>query len=159
MGSSFSIRNDTQSDIWVWNGAAMAYVTGAIGGVLTVASFGTFAAAGILAAGTISGLAPGGISLIGWALSAGSGAVSVAGALGITEPEAEKIRGNIKKFIDGANQKLSPGETYEYSASLSLVRSIWLMNEHGVQVKRDCWTGATANSNRSYTVRRDWDWP
>ena len=152
MGSSFSIRNDTQSDIWVWNGAAWAYVTGAIGGVLTVVSFGAGAAA------TAVGYW-GAMSLVGWVASAGSSAVTLAGVLSITEDEAEKIRGNIKKFIDGANKRLSPGETYSYSASLSLVRTIWLMNEHGTQVKRDCWTGPTANSDRSYTVRRDWGWP
>ena len=40
MGSSFSVTNDTDDDIWVWNGANYEAIIGAVGAVVTVASLG-----------------------------------------------------------------------------------------------------------------------
>lgn len=183
MGSTFSIYNDTKSDIWVWNGACIAAIVYPISGVLTVATLGAggvaFAAGGAAAS---AGAAAGSAAATGFALTSEAGlaaAMAVAAAatasaasasavvttatvvgfaltattatiattLGITEYEAEEFRKNVKNFADNCDVCLKPGETYSYSATLSLVRSVWLMNVNGEQVKRDCWTGATADSD------------
>ena len=183
MGSTFSICNDTKSDIWVWNGACFAAIIYPITGVLTVASIGAggvaFAAGGAAAS---ANAAAGSAVATGFALTSEAGvaaALAVASAatasaaiasvvettaiitgfvltattatiattLGITESEAAEFKKVIKNFTDNCDICLKPGQTYTYSASLSLVRSVWLMNVNGEQVKRDCWTGATANSD------------
>ena len=46
MGSSFSIINDTDGDIWVWNGANYEVVIWSVGGAVSLLSVGLAAGAG-----------------------------------------------------------------------------------------------------------------
>ena len=70
MGSTFSIYNDTKSDIWVWNGACFDAIIYPITGVLTVATLGAggvaFAAGGTAAA---AGAAASSAAATGFALT------------------------------------------------------------------------------------------
>ena len=100
---------------------------------------------GFIAPATVAGLTAGSWTIVTLAYSAGSGALSL--ILNVSLEEATKIFDNIKKFREGCNRKIAPGEKYVSKGSLSLTKSIWLMSEQGEQVKRACWTGATADSN------------
>merc|ERR1719458_100120 len=68
-------------------------------------------------------------------------------------PQPDRTTGLWKK---NCTRYLEPGQTY-YSGklTLSLSKSVWLMNSNGDYKHRTCWTGATDNSNISYSARND----
>ena len=76
----------------------------------------------------------------------------------MTVEQAEALQKGTKDFLAGANKRLRPGETYHSGTmTLSLVRTCWLMNENGEQVKRAVWTAPTANGNHDYKAST-WAW-
>ena len=75
----------------------------------------------------------------------------------MTVGQAEALQKSTKNFLAGANKRLRPGEKYDYRGTLSLVRTCWLMNENGEQVKRAVWTAPTANANHDYKAST-WAW-
>ena len=183
MGSSFSIYNNTDHDIYVWNGVQWDYVALGIGvgvgvGAAAAAGAGVAVGAGVVlalkaavaAAGFSSASLAGtviipvtvlGVSTKTWglvSLAAAGGTAAVQAALNLTHDEAKKITAEINTFKNGCDRKLAPGQTYTYNGSLSLTRSVYLMNENGITTSRGCWTGATDKSNIAYKVSRDWDW-
>ena len=81
---------------------------------------------------TFLGLAAGTWTTVGIVTGVTSGVLSL--ALGITEAEADEAIKGTKNFVAGANKRLAPGETYTYSDSLSMTRTVWLMNENAEQV-------------------------
>ena len=173
MGSSFSIINDTDQDIWIQNNTCWNAVIWPIAGVATVATAGAAGVGMAAAAGgstamvaTMSGgaatIALGGTALGMSATTAGvagtitglsSSAVSI--ALHITKSEAEKLIKSIRDFKDGADAHLKPGERYTFDGTLSLVKTVHCMGGNLSRDKRDCWTGPTANSNHEYYVSEE----
>ena len=185
MGSSFSIYNDTKYDIWVWQSENMDAILWPTVAVLTVATagaglaasgVGAGAAAGSSAAiaastGTVAfgsaasvasasattlGLTAGQWTITNIALGLGSGALER--ALHVTKAEASKLEENIRRFKEGCHAILKPGQTYTFDSSLSMSRWVYLMNENADQISRTCWTGATAGSNITYKVSKDFAW-
>lgn len=193
MGSSLSIKNNTDGDIWVWNGVDWDYVLWPIEGVIGVIGIlsGAGAIAGAMAAEAVVEVSASAVEMvaeeeaaaaasagavadatagkflgltsrawsIGRLIAAGSAATAVAvlTAAGGEKAKAEKAVKVIKDFQKGCNVKLSPGKTYTYDCTLSLVRSVKLMNENGEVAERECWTGATAGSCNHYDAK-DWPW-
>ena len=78
------------------------------------------------------GIAGGTWTAVGLATTLGN--VALATVLNITTANAEAVRKGTQQFLDGANQKLMPGEKYTWSSSLSMVRTVWLMNQNAQQV-------------------------
>ena len=183
MGASFSITNDTDQDIWVWedlNLDAILYSTTAVLAVATLgagvavsaaggaaATAGATAASAMASAGTLgsqAGIAAAmavastatasatsaatvasAATVVGWV--SGASATAISTGLGITKAQAQTLKTNIQYFKDGARH-LRPGDVHSsHKLSLSLSKSVWLMNSNGEQTKRTCWTGATNNSN------------
>ena len=145
MGSSFSIYNDTGTNIYVWNGVQWDYVVLGLGIV----------SAGVAA--PIAGVAApaGGIAAAG---IGGAGGVATSGiSVGTSNEEQRKLAG-INTFKKECDRKLAPGQIYTYNGSLSLTRSVYLMREDGQTSSRGCWTGPTDKSDIRYNVSRDWDW-
>merc|ERR1712130_538337 len=124
-------------------GAATAATTSAIGA--SSAAFGLTSEAGIAAAlaaasaftaSTIGTTA----TVVGWVATASAASIST--ALGITKEQAETYKKNIEYFKNNCNKKLRPGQTYTSGKyTLSLTKTIWLMNSNGEQTKRAVWTG------------------
>jgi len=183
MGSSFSIKNDTPTNIYVWNGVQWDYVLLGLSGGLAVVAAPVAAAAAGAAAGAGAGAAAIAASEVASVASAGAGAGAAAGAgagsgagatvaataiaaaevgtsvISVTTSNQEQRNLNaINTFKKECDRKLAPGEVYTYSGSLSLTRSVYLMREDGQTSSRGCWTGPTDNSDIRYNVSRDWDW-
>jgi len=170
MGSSFSLFNDTDRVVWVQQGTQWTVVMGDLGGLGALATFGAFGLGAVAAGagstaliGTLEGIVVGEVAIAGTALgltAAGWGAVgavvtlssaALATTLGITIEEAEKLKQEVQKFIDESTE-LKPGETFTFSGTLSLVRSVTAMNNRFQMQKRDCWTGPTDGSNYEYKI-------
>ena len=95
---------------------------------------------------TVAGLSAGTWTVVG--IATGLGSSVVGGVLhGVTPQEAKQLTESIKYFVDNKYAVLNPGETCHYSSSLSMSRSVWLMNQNGEQTSRICWTGAEDKSN------------
>ena len=131
------------------------YVAG--GATFAFTASGTVVALGSVAgASTFAGLAAGSWTVVGIATTATSAATSL--ILDMTVKQAEALQKATKDFLAGANKRLRPGERYDSGKmTLSLVRTCWLMNENGEQVKRAVWTAPTANANHDYKAST-WAW-
>ena len=115
------------------------------GGTLPVVLSSTGVVMGTIAPATVLGLTAGTWTIVSIASTTTASTLSL--VLNITLEDARKVVNNINAFKKDCNRRLAPGQTYVSNGSLSLTKSIWLMSEQGEQVKRACWTGATANSN------------
>ena len=87
---------------------------------------------------TFLGLTAGTWTTVGIVTSASAGTLST--VLGITQKSANDMIRGTKNFVAGANKRLKPGEKYVYSSSLSMVRTVWLMNENAEQVLQFIYT-------------------
>ena len=176
MGSSFSILNDTEHDVWITHGVnwtALALTVGGVGAVLTgglglAAAGATAGVGGILSGGGALIMAEGGI-IMGTAATTIAGLtatqLSVAAAvttmttaalattLKISEAEAKKIQEHVKKFQKGS-KLVKPGNSYKFSGSLSLTMTVYVMNDAVQEDSRACWTGPTAGSNFVYPISK-----
>ena len=145
MGSSFSIYNDTGTNIYVWNGVQWDYV--ALGLGIGLAGGAVVAAPAVVGAPAIA--AP----VIGGAAGVVPSGISV----GTSNEEQRKLAA-INTFKKESDRKLAPGQIYTYNGSLSMTRSVYLLAENGDSSSRGCWTGTENKSDIRYNVSRDWDW-
>jgi len=174
MGSTCSIVNDTEHDVWITHGVNWMVL------ILTLTSvFSVFTAGASLAAfGATVGV--GGALLGGGALimteggiTIGTTAASIAGltasqwtvagvvstlsatslstALHITREEAERIQKQVRDF-QANSQLIKPGEKYTWSGSLSLTMKVYVMNDKLQVDERACFTGPTAGSENVYPI-------
>merc|ERR1712130_632077 len=73
---------------------------------------------------------------------------TIATTLGIQPISAANFKHATKKFVDYGNTRLKPGQTYTTPTyTLSLWRSVWLMNVNGEQVMSNCRSGAYAGAH------------
>ena len=143
MGSSFSVLNDTDSDVYIRDGAeldvaidsirvAAAVLPGAL--AITAAGFG---AQGAHQIGPVCGL----------------GFKTIQDAIECSKKEALKIEKDVSRFLNGSTL-LKPGESYKFRGSLSLPRKVHVMNDELKIAYRVCVTGATNESNKSYKISK-----
>ena len=175
MGSSCSILNDTEFDVWINHGVNWTVLTATVGGVAALVTGGIgalalgagagLAAGGVVAAGgalikgdkgmiigtagTLDGLAAAQWSAVG--IVTGPSSSALATTLGISTEEAEKIQKQVKEFKN-ASKLVKPGEKYTVKASLSLTLKYYVMNEKLQFDDRACFTGPTNNADNVYPI-------
>ena len=108
----------------------------------TGAMVGVSAAA--IAPSAVLGLTAGSWTIVGLATGVGTGALSL--ALDISSEEAEKVAKQIQTFLNEA-EKIGPGETFTYDSTLSMTRTVYVMNENGEIADHTAWTGPTDGSD------------
>ena len=170
MGSSFSITNDTDGDIWVWRGATLTVVNFPIPDVITaldpqfVADVGPIpgnAAAVTYIQMVNRGLLAPTVGITGLSVvdpAIGTAVNEVKCTLNISDVMADDLIRSVLKFRKVCDVKLRSGEMYKHNATLSLASTVWLMNENGEQVLRNVRTAPIDGHNNSYYVSKDWKW-
>ena len=174
MGSSCSILNDTEHDVWITHGVNWTVLIASLGGVFALATGGaaltalgaTAGVGGALLGGgalimaeegiimgttalTIAGLTAGQWTLVG--IVTGATASGLAAYLGISREEAEKLQKQVRDFQDSA-ELIKPGGKYTWSGTLSLTKTVYVMNAKLQFDQRDCFTGPTADSENVYPI-------
>ena len=100
--------------------------------------------AAAIAESTILGLTAGGWTIAGLVTGAGTGALAY--ALDIAEEDAEAIANEIRTFLNEA-EEIGPGQTFRYDSTLSMTRTVYVMNENGEVADGTAWTGPTDGSD------------
>ena len=130
MGSSCSIENDTEDDVWITHGVTSST---AAKNLLNLTQLPKCAKANSIANFDTTVLAE---------------------AMSTTESEAIKLKENVRDFQAEA-QLLKPTEVYTWSGSLSLVKRVCVLNNRFQFENRGCFTGSTHNSVKKYTISKD----
>ena len=177
MGSSCSIINDTEYDVWMHHGVNWTVLIGTVSGVgvlLTAGAAGVAIAAGAGGTAAAAGAAATGGSLVAAegvtvaattlgmtatqcsiaSLVTSATVSSVAIALSISREDAEKLQKKVKEF-QRDSKLIRPGEKYTWTGTLSLTKRVYVMNDKLQCDDKACFTGATANSERVYTISKD----
>lgn len=174
MGSTCSIVNNTEFDVWIYDGVNYQCLIPVVGGVLAVLTAGVGLAAlgasvgvgGALLGGgalivaeegiimgttawTIAGLTAGTWTMVG--IVGGVSSTVLATILGISAEDAAKIQNYVKDF-QSYSKKVSPGGSYEWNGSLSVNKRVYVMNDMLQTDDRACFTGPTANSTNVYKI-------
>ena len=174
MGSSCSILNDTEHDVWITHGVNWTALIASVGGVFALLSGGVaLAAAGatlgvggaLLGGGalimaeegiimgttalTVAGLTASQWSLVG--IVTGLTSTALAKALRISREEVERIQKQVKDFQKNS-ELIKPGEKYTWSGSLSLTMTVYVMNDKVQFDQRACFTGPTDGSENVYPI-------
>ena len=174
MGSSCSILNDTEHDVWITHGVNWTVLIASLGGVFALATGGaaltalgaTAGVGGALLGGgalimaeegiimgttalTIAGLTAGQWSLVGVVTTLS--ATALARILKISKGEAERLQKQVRDFQDSA-ELIKPGGKYTWSGSLSLTMTVYVMNAKFQFDQRACFTGPTADSENVYPI-------
>ena len=168
MGSSLSVYNDTKHKVWIQQGANWEAVVGSVAAVLAVATLGVgapisaasvaavsaystnagsaAAAEAATAAGATGSCTTGSCTtIVGLATSAGTSS-ALSYALKLSEEKAEELATAVHTFID-ESEVLRPGKTFRYDSTLSMTRTVYVMNENGEIVDGTAWTGPTDGSD------------
>lgn len=174
MGSSCSILNDTEHDVWITHGVNWTALIATVGGVLALltggaglAALGATAGAGgaLLGGGALimaeegiimgtTALTVGGLTATQWTLVSlvtGFTANALATALNISKEEAEKIQRQVRD-IQKHSKLIKPGEKYTWSGTLSLTMEVYVMNDKLQFDQRACFTGPTDGSEYVYPI-------
>lgn len=174
MGSSCSILNDTEHDVWITHGVNWTVLVASVGGVLALLSGGAALAAlgatagvggALLGGGALimaeegiimgtTALTVAGLTATQWTLAGivtGLSATALATALNISKEEAEKLQKQVRDFQDNA-ELIKPGGKYTWSGSLSLTMTVYAMNDKLQFDQKACFTGPTANSENVYPI-------
>ena len=174
MGSSCSIVNDTEHDVWITHGVNWTVLMATLGAVFTLFTGGAALAVAGAAAGVGGALLGGGALIMAEeGIIMGTSAMTIAGmtatqwtlaglvtsfsatalstTLRITREEAERIQTQIRDFQANA-ELIKPGEKYTWSGSLSLTMKVYVMNDKLQMDERACFTGPTAGSENVYPI-------
>lgn len=174
MGSSCSILNDTSHDVWITHGINWTVLLATVGGVGVLATGGAALAAAGAAAGVggallgggamimaeggiIMGIAPAtiaGLTATGWTVvsavtSMATGTLAL--TLNITKPQAEALKAKVKEFQENS-ELIRPGEKYTWTGTLSLTKTVYVMNDKLQSDNLACFTGPTAGSENVYPI-------
>ena len=168
MGSSCSIVNDTEFDVWITHGVNWTVLTVTLLGVLSFVPVGGAlaalgAGAGVGGAllrqgaqmmaqpmGNVAGLTAGNLVNVVTEVTAST----LASALRISEEESERIQTQVRDFKNNA-KLIKPGEKYTWSGTLSLTKTVYVMNEKLQFDQKGCFTGPTHGSENVYPISRD----
>ena len=174
MGSSCSILNDTEHDVWITHGVNWTALIASVGGVLALLSGGAALAAlgatagvggALLGGGALimaeegiimgtTALTVAGLTATQWTLAGvvtGLTSTALATALGISREEAEKIQKQVKDFQKNS-ELIKPGRKYTWKGSLSLTMTVYVMNDKLQFDQRGCFTGPTDGSENVYPI-------
>ena len=130
MGSSCSIENDTEDDVWITHGVTSSTAAKNLSNLTQLPKGAK--------ADSIANL----------------DTTVLAEAMNTTESEAIKFKENVRDFQAEAELK-KPTEVYTWSGSLSLIKRVCVLNNNFQFENRGCFTGPTHNSVRKYTISED----
>ena len=172
MGSSCSILNDTEHDVWMNHGINWTVLIASVGGVAALLTAGIGLVALGAAAGVGGALAGGGALIMAeegiiigtttlagltatqWTVAGivtGLSTSALATTLNISAQEAARIQKYVREFQE-TSELIKPGEKYTWSGTLSLTMRVYVMNDKLQIGDKACFTGATANSENVYTI-------
>ena len=166
MGSSCSILNDTEYEVWITDRINWPVLIGVSAGVAAL-----LLSAGIIAAFLVLGPKAGGeltanmkkdmkqivtVTADAFKPSLGREVLKLsierlASALNITEKQAEDLQKYVREFQAEA-KLIRPGEKYTWSGSLSLTKRVHVMNELLQFDDKACFTGPTDGSENIYRI-------
>ena len=175
MGSSCSVLNDTEYDVWITErmnsqvlavsiGATAALLSGGIAAFLALgpveiglgSALGGMGGAAITsklketaAAAVQAGLNPSRLTEVREFLE--SPLKRLAKVFNITEKQAEDLQKYVRDFQAEA-KLIRPGEKYTWSGSLSLTKRVHVMNELLQFDDKTCFTGPTDGSENVYRI-------
>ena len=174
MGSSCSILNDTEYDVWIterinWQvlavsvGATAALLSGGIAAFLALGPIEIGLGSALSGMGGVAittkfktaaaavqaGLNPSRLTLVREFLD--SPLKCLAKVFNITEKQAEDIQKYVRDFQAEA-KLIRPGEKYTWSGTLSLTRRVHVMNEKLQFDNKACFTGPTDGSEKVYRI-------
>lgn len=177
MGSSCSILNDTEFEVWITHGVNKAALLGALGGTAAVLTggiglAGVAAAAGagaslglagggalilseggiVMAATTFAGLTAANWTAVGIITSTSASILSA--TLGCSIDDAKKFKELVTEFRN-KSEPIKPGQKYTWSGTLSLTKTVYVMNEKCQFDQRACWTGPTNGSEMIYQISKE----
>ena len=179
MGSSCSILNDTEYEVWVTDRINRPVLIGVAAGVAAL-----LLSAGVIAIFLVLGPKGGGKLILEMARMVGGAATPLIAnmkrtivkatadafqlplgrevlnsisierlgrALNITEKQAEDLQEFVREFQAEA-KLIRPGEKYTWSGTLSLNRRVHVMNEKLQFADKACFTGPTDGSENVYRI-------
>ena len=149
MGSSCSVLNDTEYEVWVTDRINWPVLIGVFAGV----------AVPLLAAGEIATCvvhaAKGTVALILQMLKIVGGAADIANM--ISEEQKKKQIEDLQEFVrefQAAATLIRPGEKYTWSGTLSLTKRVHVMNQLLQFDDKACFTGPTHGSEKVYRISK-----
>lgn len=174
MGSSCSVLNDTEHDVWITHGVNWKVLIASVVGVGALLSAGvglavlgaTVGVGGALLGGGVfimseegiimgtSALTVAGLTASQWSLAGvvtGLSTTALAEILKVSKEKAAEIQKHVKDFQE-QSKLIKPGEKYTWSGSLSLTMRVYVMNDKLQCEDRACFTGPTANSENVYPI-------
>ena len=166
MGSSCSILNDTEYEVWITDRINWPVLIGASAGVAAL-----LLSAGVIAAFLVLGPEVGGeltanmkkdmekiLTVTADAFQSPLGREvlnlsieRLARVLNITEKQAEDLQKYVREFQAEA-KLIRPGGKYTWSGSLSLTKRVHVMNELLQFDDKACFTGPTVGSENIYRI-------
>jgi len=173
MGSRCSILNDTERNVWITHGVNWTVLRASVSVVAVLAGVAALAAL-IATAGVGSALLVGtGVAIMSGGATTGTRAMTAAGltatqwslvrrvigffsarlwdALNSSREEAEQFYNQVRNFQAVATL-IRPGERYTWSGTLSLTKTVYVMNDQLQIARRACFTGPTHGSENVYPI-------
>ena len=129
MGSSCSILNDTEHDVWITHGINWPYLADVVSFLLSLARVGAHAVN----------------KNAGQAVVVFDGLIGKLLLVGMNEAEKRKTDRALAKLI-------KPGEKYTWSGTLSIHMRVYVMNDKLQYDDRVCFTGPTDKSENVYPI-------
>ena len=149
MGSSCSVLNDTEYEVWVTDRINWPVLIGVFAGVAV-----PLLAAGVIATCVVHA-AKGTVALILQMLKIVGGAADIANM--ISEEQKKKQIEDLQEFVrefQAAATLIRPGEKYTWSGTLSLTKRVHVMNELLQFDDKACFTGPTHRSEKVYRISK-----
>ena len=149
MGSSCSVLNDTEYEVWVTDRINRPVLIGVFAGVAV-----PLLAAGVIATSVVHA-AKGTVQLILQMLKIVGGAADIANM--ISEEQKKKQTEDLQEFVrefQAAATLIRPGEKYTWSGTLSLTKRVHVMNELHQFDDKACFTGPTHRSEKVYRISK-----
>ena len=149
MGSSCSVLNDTEYEVWVTDRINWPVLIGVSAGVAV-----PLLAAGVIATCVVHA-AKGTVALILQMLKIVGGAADIANM--ISEEQKKKQIEDLQEFVrefQAAATLIRPGEKYTWSGTLSLTKRVHVMNELLQFDDKACFTGPTHRSEKVYRISK-----
>ena len=149
MGSSCSVLNDTEYEVWVTDRINWPVLIGVFAGVAV-----PLLAAGVIATCVVHA-AKGTVALILQMLKIVGGAADIANM--ISEEQKKKQIEDLQQFVrefQAAATLIRPGEKYTWSGTLSLTKRVHVMNELLQFDDKACFTGPTHRSEKVYRISK-----
>ena len=149
MGSSCSVLNDTEYEVWVTDRINWPVLIGVFAGVAV-----PLLAAGVIATCVVHA-AKGTVQLILQMLKIVGGAADIANM--ISEEQKKKQTEDLREFVrefQAAATLIRPGEKYTWSGTLSLTKRVHVMNQLLQFDDKACFTGPTHRSEKVYRISK-----